>query len=149
MTVKDFPVVNASLNGACAVMLLVGYAFVKRHHYRAHATMMICAFITSIAFLACYVTYHVIRARHGILITRFPTHPLRPFYRALLGSHTILAIVIVPMILMTLWRAAHRQWDRHRSIAVITFPLWLYVSVTGVIIYWLLYDLAPRLVAGH
>lgn len=149
MTVKDFPLVNASLNGACAVLLLAGYVFVRRGRIRAHATMMISAFITSIVFLACYVTYHAILVRRGIILSRFPSHPIHPLYQIILASHTILAIVIVPLILMTLWRAAHRQWDRHRSIAVITFPLWLYVSVTGVIIYWMLYDLAPRLTGGH
>ncbi len=149
MTVQDFPIINASLNGNCAAMLLVGYTFIRRGQIRAHATMMISAFITSIVFLACYVTYHTIRVRQGITVTRFPAHAIRPFYRVLLLSHTILAIVIVPLILTTLWRAAHRQWDRHRSIAIITFPLWLYVSVTGVIIYWMLYDLAPRLAPGH
>jgi uncharacterized membrane protein YozB (DUF420 family) len=87
--------------------------------------------------------------RQGITVTRFPAHPIRPVYWAILLSHTILAVVIVPLILTTLWRAYHRQWDRHMKIARITFPLWLYVSVTGVIIYWMLYDLAPRLAAAR
>ncbi len=149
MTFHDFPIVNASLNGASGALLLAGYVCIRRCRIRAHATLMISAFATSIAFLACYVAYHSILLRQGITVTRFPEHPVRPVYYAILISHTILAVVIVPLILTTLWRAYHRQWSRHRAIARITFPLWLYVSITGVIIYWMLYILAPRLTVGR
>ena len=145
MNLSFFPVLNASLNGASAVFLLAAYGFVKSRRYAAHATMMIAAFLTSVAFLACYVTYHTLRVRQGITVTPFPQSSVRPAYLALLTSHTILAIVIVPMILITLYRASRRRWPRHRAIAVWTFPLWLYVSVTGVVIYWMLYHVAPTL----
>lgn len=145
MNLAYFPLINASLNGLSAVFLLFGYAFIRSGRYVAHATMMIGAVLTSAAFLACYLTYHFLRYRQGIGVTRFPDGPLRPWYRALLTSHTILAAVIVPLVLVTVWRAAHRRWPRHRRIAYFTLPLWLYVSVTGVIIYWMLYHVAPRL----
>jgi uncharacterized membrane protein YozB (DUF420 family) len=145
VNISFFPVVNASLNGASAVLLLVGYAFVKGRRYAAHATMMISAFVTSVAFLACYLTYHTLLVRRHVIITKFPPSSLRPVYLTILGTHTVLAIVIVPMILVTLWRAVQRQWPRHRALAVWTFPLWLYVSVTGVVIYWMLYHVAPTL----
>ncbi|HXE52370.1 MAG TPA: DUF420 domain-containing protein, partial [Tepidisphaeraceae bacterium] len=106
---------------------------------------MISALVMSCAFLACYVTYHYLRVRQGIGITRFPPGAVRPVYLVILTSHTILAMVILPMVLITLWHAARRQWARHRRISVWTFPLWLYVSITGVVIYWMLYVLAPSL----
>ena len=145
MNVSDFPLLNASLNGASAVFLLVAYGFIKARRYTAHAAMMIAAVATSTAFLACYLTYHAIRVRRGITLTHFPPGSLRPWYLALLGSHTILAVVILPLILITLWWAAKRKWRLHRLISVWTFPLWLYVSVTGVVIYWMLYHVAPTL----
>src|SRR5690348_10956936 len=123
----------------------MAYAFIKARRFAAHASMMIAAFLTSTAFLACYLTYHWLRARHGITVTRFPQSSLKPLYLAILTSHTILAVVILPMILLTLLRASRRQWARHRQISVWTFPLWLYVSVTGVVIYWMLYHVAPGL----
>ena len=107
--------------------------------------MMISAFVTSVAFLACYLTYHTLLVRRHVFITKFPPSSLRPVYLTILATHTVLAIVIVPMILVTLSRAVRRRWPRHRAIAVWTFPLWLYVSVTGVVIYWMLYHVAPTL----
>lgn len=145
MNVADFPVINASLNGASAIFLLTAYGFIKARRYVAHATMMLIALATSIAFLACYLTYHAMRLRQGIAITRFPPSALRPYYVVLLSTHTVLAIVILPLILITLWWASRRNWRMHRMISVWTFPLWLYVSVTGVVIYWMLYHVAPRL----
>jgi uncharacterized membrane protein YozB (DUF420 family) len=145
VNVSFLPVLNASLNGASAVLLLTGYGFIKSRRSAAHATMMITAFATSTAFLASYLTYHTLRARQGITVTPFPQSPLRPIYLLILVSHTILAIVIVPMILITLSLAALRRWPQHRAIAVWTFPLWLYVSITGVVIYWMLYHVAPTL----
>ena len=142
MRIELFPPLNASLNAASAVLLTVGYICVKRRKYVAHATMMISALVTSVIFLACYLTYHRI---HGV--TRFPESSVKPLYLAILATHTILAAVIVPLILITVYRAVTRQWARHRKIARWTFPLWLYVSITGVVIYWMLYHLAPTL--GH
>jgi uncharacterized membrane protein YozB (DUF420 family) len=145
VNVAYFPVIDASLNGASAIFLLTAYAFIKARRYVAHATMMLAAVVTSTAFLACYLTYHAMRLRQGIGITRFPPSALHPYYIVLLGTHTILAVVILPLILTTLWWASRRNWPMHRRISVWTFPLWLYVSVTGVVIYWMLYHVAPRL----
>lgn len=147
MTIEHFPLVNATLNGASAIFLLAAYTLIKARRYAAHATMMIAAVVTSTAFLACYLTYHYLRARQGITVTHFPPGALRPIYLAILLTHTVLAAVILPLVVLTLFRAFRRQWLRHRRISVWTFPLWLYVSVTGVVIYWMLYHVAPRL--GH
>jgi len=98
---------------------------------------MLTAFSTSVLFLICYLTYHIF---HGV--TRFPGHGfVRSFYLALLGSHTVLAVVIVPLVLTTLYRALRGRFDRHRRVARWTLPLWFYVSVTGVVVYWMLYHL--------
>jgi uncharacterized membrane protein YozB (DUF420 family) len=98
---------------------------------------MLSAFATSTLFLACYLWYH---AHHGV--TRFRGQgAVRGFYFTLLGSHTVLAGVIVPLVLITLYRALRQRFDRHRKIARWTLPIWLYVSVTGVVVYWMLYHL--------
>jgi uncharacterized membrane protein YozB (DUF420 family) len=143
--VEQFPLLNATLNGASAVFLLAAYGLIKAKRFVAHASMMLAAVVTSTAFLACYLMYHWLRVKQGITVTRFPPSTLRPVYLTILTSHTILAIVILPMVAMTLFRAGRRQWLRHRQISVWTFPLWLYVSVTGVVIYWMLYHIAPGL----
>jgi uncharacterized membrane protein YozB (DUF420 family) len=105
---------------------------------------MIVAVGASVAFLACYVTYHYMKRG---MVTAFPQHVVRPVYVGILLSHTVLAVVVLPMIVMSLVRAWRRQWDRHRRIARPTFWVWLYVSVTGVLVYWMLYHLAPTLTA--
>ena len=145
MNLSYFPIINASLNGASALFLLIAFALIKARRYAAHATMMIVALASSTAFLACYLTYHAMRVRHGITLTQFPTSTWRPYYVALLLSHTILAVVILPLIFFTVWWAARRNWRLHRRISGLTFSLWLYVSVTGVAVYWMLYHLAPTL----
>jgi uncharacterized membrane protein YozB (DUF420 family) len=145
VSAQDLPVVNASLNAASAALLAAGYVCIKRNKVRAHATMMIGALMTSSVFLACYITYHVYRARHGIGVTRFPPSGWRPIYLTILISHTILAVAILPLIFLTVTRALRKRWNLHRQISVITLPLWFYVSVTGVVVYWMLYHLAPRL----
>lgn len=132
-----FPAVDATLNAASAVLLACGFFFIRRKNIRAHKACMLSALATSVLFLACYLTYHYF---HGV--TRFPGHGfIRSFYLALLGSHTVLAIVIVPLVLTTLYRAWRQRFDQHRRIARWTLPLWLYVSVTGVAVYWMLYHL--------
>ncbi len=132
-----FPAVDATLNAASAVLLACGFFFIRRKNIRAHKACMLSALATSVLFLACYLTYHYF---HGV--TRFPGHGfVRSFYLALLGSHTVLAIVIVPLVLTTLYRAWRQRFDQHRRIARWTLPLWLYVSVTGVAVYWMLYHL--------
>ena len=145
MRVEYFPVINASLNALSALLLVTGYILVRARRYVAHATVMISALLTSAAFLACYLTYHAMRVRQHVVITRFPSGSVRPFYLAILLSHTVLAALIVPLILTTVTLAALRKWTKHRAVARWTFPLWLYVSVTGVVIYFMLYHLAPAL----
>lgn len=130
-----FPALNASLNAICTVFLLAGYSFIRREKILAHKACMASAFVCSAVFLGSYVYFHL----HAGVI-RFGGHGwIRPVYLTLLVSHTILAIVIVPLILVTLVRALRQRFDRHRAIARWTLPMWLYVSVTGVVIYWLLY----------
>jgi uncharacterized membrane protein YozB (DUF420 family) len=146
MSPADLPVVNASLNGLSAVFLGVGYYHIRRKNQVAHRNCMIAAFITSTLFLACYITYHCYLAYYlhrGPTVFRNPAW-FRPIYLSILGTHTLLAIVIVPMALMTLSRALRKRFDAHRKIARWTWPLWMYVSVTGVLIYWLLYQKFPQ-----
>jgi len=140
MSVNDLPAVNATLNGLSAVFLGVGYVCIKKKNVPAHRLFMISAFITSTLFLACYLTYHYF---HGVTVFRNPAW-FKPIYLTILGTHTILAVVIVPMVIMTLSRALRQRFDRHKAIARWTWPLWMYVSVTGVIVYWLLYQKFPK-----
>jgi uncharacterized membrane protein YozB (DUF420 family) len=140
MTVHDLPVVNATLNGLSAILLGAGYGFIRKKNIPAHRACMITAFITSVIFLGCYLTYH-----YFVHFTSFVNPPwFRPIYLTILFSHTFLAIVIVPLILITLYRASKGQFERHRAIARWTWPLWMYVSVTGVIVYMLLYQIFPQ-----
>ena len=141
MSILDLPAVNACLNGLSAVFLGVGYYFIRRGNKLAHRNSMIAAFIASTLFLACYLTYHGYLA---YVLHRGPTRFLepawfRPIYLAILFSHTLLAVVIVPMVFITLGRAAKQRFELHKKIARWTWPLWMYVSVTGVLIYFLLY----------
>jgi uncharacterized membrane protein YozB (DUF420 family) len=132
-----FPAIDAVLNGTSAVLLLVGRAYIKRGRMAAHRAVMITALISSSLFLAFYLYYH---AHVGSV--RFQGQGWsRPLYFTILISHTILAVVIVPMVIITLSRALRERFDRHRAIARWTFPLWMYVSVTGVIVYVMLYHL--------
>jgi putative membrane protein len=128
---------NASLNGLSAILLAGGYAAIRNHKVNVHKRFMISAFVVSSVFLASYLLYHY-RVGHVAFQGR---GWIRPVYFGLLLSHTILAIVIVPMILITLRRAWLERFDRHRAIARWTLPLWFYVSVTGVIVYLMLYQL--------
>ena len=136
------PALNAALNTSSAVFLSAGYVQIRRRRIAAHRACMVIAFCCSVAFLASYVIYHL----HAGVI-HFAGHGwIRPVYFALLGTHTVLAIVIVPLVLITLSRALAKKFDRHRRIARWTLPIWLYVSITGVIVYLLLYRLyAPPL----
>jgi len=133
--ISFLPSVDATLNAASAVLLICGFYFIRRKNVPAHRACMLSAFATSTLFLICYLTYHYF---HGV--SRFPGRGfVRNFYLTLLSSHTILAVVVVPLALATLYRAWRRHFDRHRRIAVWTLPLWIYVSVTGVVVYWMLY----------
>ena len=146
MTILDLPAVNGSLYGLSAVFLTAGYVFVRRKNIVAHRNCMIAAFVTSTLFLACYLTYHFYLAyvlHRGPTVFKDPAW-FRPIYLTLLLTHTLLAVVIVPMIFMTLSRAIKGKMELHRKIARWTWPLWMYVSVTGVVIYFLLYQIFPQ-----
>lgn len=137
---SDFPALDAVLNSTSAVLLVTGYFFIRRKRILAHKTCMLAAFSTSSLFLVCYVWYHL---HHGV--TRFAGRgAVRAFYFALLGSHTILAAAIVPLVLVTLYRAWRERFDLHKRIARWTLPVWVYVSVTGVVVYWMLYHVYAK-----
>ncbi len=137
---SSLPAVDATLNGLSACLLTLGYFFIRRKNILAHKICMVSAFVTSMIFLVCYLTYHYY---HGA--TRFAGQGvIRWVYFSLLGSHTVLAVAIVPMVLVTLYRAIRERYDLHKRIARWTLPLWLYVSITGVIVYWMLYHHYPQ-----
>ena len=129
---------NASLNGVSAVLLAGGYAAIRAGKREVHKRFMISAFAVSTIFLISYIIHHI-RAKQLVLFQGQGW--IRPVYFALLTSHTILAIVIVPLILITLRRAWLEKFDKHRLIARWTLPLWFYVSVTGVIVYLMVYQI--------
>lgn len=146
MSIYDLPAINASLNGLSAILLTAGFIFIRQKNIIAHRNCMISAFCVSVVFLCCYLTYHTYLA---VELHRGPTRFLqpewfRPIYLTILISHTILAMVIVPMILITITRALRERFDKHKQIARWTWPLWMYVSVTGVIVYLLLYQIFPQ-----
>ena len=133
------PHLNACLNGTSAILLFSGWRFIKGHNVVAHRACQISALIVSLLFLTSYLTYHYY---HGT--TRFQgTGLARPIYFTILTSHTILAVVIVPLVALTFYRAFRADFVRHRRIARITLPLWFYVSITGVIVYLMLYQIYP------
>jgi putative membrane protein len=140
MHVTDLPLVNASLNFTSAVLLMFGYLHIKRGNQQSHKNCMIAAFCTSTLFLICYLTYHYY-ARSTLFLE--PAW-FRPIYLAILISHTILAVVIVPLVFVTFSRAFKERFESHKKIARWTWPIWMYVSVTGVIIYLLLYQIFPQ-----
>ena len=133
--VSQLPAVNAALNSLSAILLVGGYLFIRSRNIKAHKTCMLSAFGSSILFLASYLIYHYqvgsvpFKGQGGI----------RLVYFTILLTHTILATTVVPLALVTLFRAFKERFDAHRRIARWTFPIWLYVSVTGVIVYWMLY----------
>jgi uncharacterized membrane protein YozB (DUF420 family) len=141
MTIHDLPAVNASLNALSTVFLVAGYLFIKNERKPQHIAMMICALTTSTIFLACYLTYHL----NTKIVTKFvDPASVRPFYLALLIPHIILAFVTVPLVICTVIPALRARFDKHRRIARWTFPIWLYVSITGVLVYLMLYRWFPQ-----
>ncbi len=143
MTVNDLPTLNATLNGLATVLLLSGYIFIKRGKKFAHRNCMISAFVTSCVFLVSYVV-------HKILVKGMHTPfggvgSVRTFYYAMLISHILLAMTIVPLALITMNRALKERYELHKKIARWTWPIWMYVSVTGVLVYFFLYHFYP----GH
>jgi len=141
MTVHDLPAINASLNGLSAIFLTAGYIFIKNERKAQHIAMMVCALITSTIFLGCYLTYHFMTQ----VVTRFlEPASVRPFYLVLLISHVLLAFATVPLVICTVVPALRARFDKHRRIARWTLPIWLYVSVTGVLVYLMLYRWFPQ-----
>jgi uncharacterized membrane protein YozB (DUF420 family) len=139
MTVRDLPALNACLNALSAALLFTGWVLVRRRRLIAHKRVMLAALTSSALFLVSYVTYHV-----QVGSVRFQGQGLlRKVYFAILISHTLLAVAIVPLVLVRVSRALASRFDRHRRIARVTLPLWAYVSVTGVVVYWMLYQLRP------
>lgn len=137
MDVRDLPALNALLNTASAVLLVTGYRLIRQGRREAHRKAMTAALAVSALFLASYLVYH---AQAGsVKFTK--TGWVRPVYFTILISHTVLAACVAPMALVTVWRAWKGRFERHRRLARITLPLWLYVSVTGVIVYLMLYHL--------
>ncbi|MBL8177508.1 MAG: DUF420 domain-containing protein [Bryobacterales bacterium] len=137
MDVRDLPAVNAALNATAAVLLIAGYGLIRSGKREAHRKAMLAAFATSILFLVCYLVYH---AQVGSV--RFQKQGLiRTVYLGILSTHTVLAAAVPFLAVVTLRRGFAAKYDKHRKIARWTLPIWLYVSVTGVVIYWMLYRL--------
>jgi uncharacterized membrane protein YozB (DUF420 family) len=136
LSLSDLPAMNATLNGTSAILLSLGYYFIRQRAISAHKRCMLGAFVASTLFLISYLVYH-----YHVGSVRFTgSGGIRTVYFAILISHTILAAVIVPLVLITLSRAWKARFEKHKRIARWTLFLWLYVSVTGVVIYWMLYQ---------
>lgn len=135
LEVRDLPTVNAALNAVSTVLLLTGWQLILRRKVAAHRVAMLSAFACSILFLGLYLYYH---AQVGSVWFQ-GTGIARTVYLTILATHTVLAALVPFLALTTLWRAFQKRFDRHRRIARFTLPIWLYVSVTGVVVYWMLY----------
>lgn len=140
-----FPHLNAALNATSGVLLMFGLYFILTRQIARHRACMLAASSISALFLACYVTHHIIRTSiYGLGPTKFTGEGLsRPIYFTILTSHTILATLVTPFVLLTLWRALKGKFDAHRRLARLVYPVWLYVSITGVVVYLMLYQLFP------
>lgn len=140
MTLTDLPLLNACLNATSAILLTIGFIQIKNQRQIAHRNCMIGAFITSTLFLISYLYYHAYaKTTHFVDPAWF-----RPIYLTILLTHTLLAVAIVPMVFITFSRALKQRFDRHKAIARWTWPIWMYVSVTGVVIYLILYQIFPQ-----
>lgn len=141
MTISDLPAINASLNFVSTVFISAGWYWIRHDFWRRHVACMVTALISSTLFLAGYVVYH---AHVGERSTSFTAQGIvRPIYFAMLISHILLAFATLPLVILTLIPVFQRRWDRHRRIARWTMPIWLYVSVTGVLVYLMLYKWFP------
>lgn len=140
-----FPHLNAALNASSGVFLLIGFYFIRNREIQKHRLCMITATSLSALFLISYITHHSIRTYFfGLGPTKFTGEGLaRPVYFTILTTHTILATAVAPFIILTLWRAWKGRFELHKKIARLVFPVWLYVSITGVIVYLMLYQLFP------
>ena len=143
--VSSLPAVNASLNGLAFVLLVVGWVLIRRGHRDAHKKTMLAAFGTSILFLTVYLLYHGAMVHYtGEGQVKFQgTGAVRAVYFAILITHVVLAVAVPVLAIVTIRRGLRQQWEAHRRIARITFPIWVYVSLTGVIIYLMLYHWEP------
>jgi uncharacterized membrane protein YozB (DUF420 family) len=146
MTFTDLPAVNAGLNSLCTILLTAGFICIKRGNKLAHQKCMIAALISSALFLVCYLTYHYkMKQVYGEAHTKFLEPAwFRPIYLVILFTHLIGAFAIVPLVLITTTRAFKQRFEAHKKIARWTWPIWMYVSVTGVLIYFLLYQIFPQ-----
>jgi len=141
VSISDLPLLNATLNGLSTCFIVLGLVFIKRERKVAHTACMIAAVVTSTLFLTSYLTYHIARAGQ---VTHF-THPGWPktLYFLILGTHTPLAAIVLPLVIVTVVRALQARYESHRRWARWTAPIWLYVSVTGVLVYLMLYVWFP------
>jgi putative membrane protein len=139
MTIENFPALNATLNSLSTLFIAAGWLLIRRGQKKAHIACMVSALVTSSAFLTCYLIYHF-----NVLTVRF-THPgpVKWFYYGMLLTHVVLAIAVVPLVLMTVVPALQQRFERHRVMGRWTMPIWLYVSVTGVLVYFMLYRWFP------
>lgn len=135
------PAVNASLNATSGICLFIGWRLIKARRIAAHRRFMIAACAASLVFLVLYVTNHYLR--HGVVTKFTATGPVRPLYFSILISHTILAVTIVPLAVLSVRNGLRMRVPEHRRVARITFPMWMYVSVTGVLVYFFLYQWFP------
>ncbi len=139
--VSVFPALNASLNALAGVFLVIAYVHIRQKRIDWHRRFMLAACATSLLFLISYVTYHTLR---GGVVTKFAgTGVIRTLYLTILTSHTILAMVILPLAILSVWNGLKMRVPQHRRVAKWTFPLWMYVSVTGVLVYFFLYHWFP------
>jgi putative membrane protein len=137
MDISSLAPINATLNAVAGILLLGGFLFIRRQNVAAHRVCMIAAFVVSVAFLACYLTYH-----YRVGDVRFTGQGwIRPVYFTMLVTHVMLAVAIVPLAIVTLNRALAARFDAHRRIARWTWPLWMYVSVSGVLVYLFVYQI--------
>jgi uncharacterized membrane protein YozB (DUF420 family) len=137
LPITTLPLVNATLNGIATVLLVTGYVLIRRGHQRAHRAVMLTAFGTSVLFLLSYLVYHA----HAGSKPFMGQGAIRAVYFTILISHIILAALIPPLAGITLWQAFRGRFTRHRAVARWTLPIWLYVSVTGIAVYWMLYQM--------
>jgi len=145
MTIPDwFPALDASLNTLSAILLVSGFIFIKQRKYRAHGWAMGSASVVSAIFLTCYLAYHLQHGEHNTSRSPAP-HWLRMTYLAILFPHLLLAVGMLPFIFLALLRAYKRDWFNHRRIAPYALAMWLYVSVTGVVVYFMLYHTSLRI----
>jgi uncharacterized membrane protein YozB (DUF420 family) len=136
MTVSDLPAINASLNGLATILLIYGYTLIRQGKREQHKRVMLSAFGVSVVFLICYLVYHF-----NVGSVKYTKEgPIRYVYYSILLTHVLLAMTVPVLAILTLWRAFQERFDKHRKIAKITFPIWLYVSITGVIVYLMLYQ---------